>query len=431
MRYRLRDIPDVLRTPPGREHFRNGFYYRAWPLLRSLATMHRATFARRTKVVAVVGSLGKTTTTRTVRAVLEGDFSFLTPKNAYNFLAISLLKTRPRDPYAVLEVGIARQGEMAGYARMIRPDIAVVTSIASEHNRSLGTLETTREEKAEMVRVLPPSGVAVLNGDDPRVLWMAGQTKARVLTFGLGADNDVRAEGVELDWPHGTRFTLHAAGRTRPIRIRLIGQHMVYPALAAVAVALVEGRELDSAISALEQVPPTPMRLQPVLLTSRAYLLRDEFKSPLETVHAALDVLAQIPARRRFVVLGEISEAQGDRGSLYRDIGARVAASATKAYFFSTQFQRLSSGAHRAGMPRDALVNTHFDLRVAIDALLGDLGQGDVVLVKGRKSQRLERISLALSGRQVRCRVKQCDALTQCDDCAMLERGWEGRRFVI
>ncbi len=158
-----------------------------------------------------------------------------------------------------------------------------------------------------MVRVLPASGTAILNGDDPNVMWMRGRTLARVITFGLGESCDVSASELRLDWPHGTRFRLRAFGQEREVRIRLLGRHMVYPALAAIAVSLLEGFPIDETLSRLESLPPTPGRMEPVELPSGVFVLRDDFKSTLETMDSALDLLAQIPARR-IVLLGDVSE---------------------------------------------------------------------------------------------------------------------------
>jgi UDP-N-acetylmuramoyl-tripeptide--D-alanyl-D-alanine ligase len=101
---------------------------------------------------------------------------------------------------------------------MIRPNVVVVTCIGSEHNRSFKTLEATRKEKSEMVAILPPTGLAVLNGDDPNVMWMRSRTSARIITYGFGKSNDVRAEDVSHDWPRGMRFTLQTADMTRVVR---------------------------------------------------------------------------------------------------------------------------------------------------------------------------------------------------------------------
>ena len=382
MRYQWRDIPALLHTPVGRRQFLYGVHYRAWPLLSRLATLHRLTLGRKTRVVTVVGSFGKTTTASAVVTALGGRVQLFINFNAWSFLACAVLRLRPHDRHAVIEVGIDGTGQMASYAWMIRPDITVVTSIGSEHNRSLRTLEVTRTEKSEMERILPATGIAVINADDPNVRWMAKQTCARIITFGFCEASDIRASEVTLDWPHGTRFRLHAAGVTRDLRVRLIGRHMVYPILAAVAVALAEGFALDHILPALEELTPTPGRLEPVQLGNGALLLRDDCKSPVETVEAALDVLFEIPANRRIVVLGEMQELAGSERLIYRHIGERIARIASLAIFIGRGFQPYAAGAVRAGFPRHSLVNVGRSVVSAFRALSGKLGPGDVVLIK-------------------------------------------------
>ena len=329
----------------------------------------------------------------------------------------------------VIEVGINGPGQMARYAKVVRPDISVVTSIGSEHQRSLKTLERTRDEKAEMVRVLPASGLAVLNGDDPHVAWMAGETRAPVVTFGFGERNDVRATAVALDWPHGTRFTLHTPLGSRDTRVRLIGRTMVGAALAAVAVALHEGHGLDEILARLEALAPTPGRLQPVQLPNGATLLRDEYKAPAETIDAALDVLAEVPAPRRVIVMGDVAEPVGSQGGLYRRLGARAAQISSRAVVVAGggNGAAFRTGARHGGLSADAVVMVDRSVRRAVEALESDLAPGDVILIKGRDTQRLERVALALMGRDVNCDVVYCNVLlTRCDACPMLGQAWRG-----
>jgi len=400
-----------------------GVPFLTWPLLRHIAKIYRLTAARKIRVVAVIGSLGKTTTSRAVDAALGLPVRLGTECNAFSCIAMGLLRVRPWDDHAVMEVGIGRKGDMRTYARTIRPDITVVTSIASEHHRSLGDLSATSMEKAEMVRALGRSGIAVLNGDDPNVLRMRKSTRARTITFGFSRGNDVRATDVTLDWPHGNRFRLDANGTTRGIHTRLIGRTFVYPVLAAVAVGLAEGFAFDTILQALEQLKPTPERREPVRLATGAFLLRDELKSTLETIDVALDTLAQIPARRKIVVLGDVSEPPGSQGPIYRRLGSRIAGIATQAIFVCSRqnCERYGAGI-AAAMHLEAVTKAGRDLKRALAAIPADLGEGDVILVKGRDNQRLGRISLALMGREVRCNIPRCNVVdsTRCDKCRML-----------
>lgn len=431
MRYKLNDAYPLLRTPLGRSQFKFGIWHRLWPILSRLAYLYRRTVIRKTRIVAVAGSFGKSTTVRTVLKALGGEVHPSFDLNAYSSVARAILRTLPHDGHAVIEVGIDGPGQMAVYSRVIRPDIAVVTSIGSEHHRSLGSLDVTRHEKSEIVKALPKSGLAVLNGDDPNVSRMAQETSARVISFGLAKINDVRASDIVLDWPNGTKFKLHVKSEIRDVHIRFIGRHMVYPILASVAVSLFEGLTLDQVLTVLEEFPPTSGRLEPIQLKHGAYILRDEYKSTLETVHCALDVLSEIPAKRRIVVLGEVSEPPGSQGPIYRRIGEDIGQMASLAIFLGGNFQRYAAGATRMGMSRDALINARRSVSRAAYVVQQNLRPGDVVLIKGRDNQRLERIALSLLGRKVSCDISFCQAEVRCAHCPMLERGWNGLKVVI
>jgi UDP-N-acetylmuramoyl-tripeptide--D-alanyl-D-alanine ligase len=432
VRYGLRDIPEILASPGRSLVIEGALITYSWPVMSRLARLHRRTLIRRTRLATVVGTYGKTTTTRAVGAALG-----LPPEASINrthgsLLALGLLAIPPTQARAVLEVAIDRAGQMATFASLTRPDIVVVTSIGSEHGRYLGGPEAVRQEKAAMVRTLGPDGVVFLNGDDPHVRWMMGQTRAKAVTFGLGQDNDVWADNIALDWPAGMRFTLHAAGRSLAAQTRLLGRHQLRAVLAAVAVALAERVDLDAALARLARLPPTPSRLEPVVLPNGAILLRDEFKSPIETIDAALDLLAEIPARRKIVVLGEVAETPAGMRSIYRRIGERLAGIAARVIVVGTNHRLYAAGARRAGMPADAVVDAGSRPSHALARLREDLGVGDVVLIKGRTGQRLQRIALALEGRTVGCDLATCRVYAGigCERCPVLESGWQDRRVL-
>jgi UDP-N-acetylmuramoyl-tripeptide--D-alanyl-D-alanine ligase len=420
----------MLRTPFGRRRLRRGLLFLLWPVSSRLAILYRRTLLHKVRITAVVGSLGKTTAARAAAAALGLGVRHRLRTNSLSSIPWAILRLRPWDQRTVIEAGIDGKRQMAPMARTIRPDIAVVTLIASEHNRSLQTLEVTRQEKAHMVRALSSSGVAVLNGDDPNVAWMSGQTRARIVTFGFGETNRVRASDPQLDWPRGMRFRLHAGGEERDVSIRLFGRHMIYPALAAVAVALEEGVSLDDALPRLAELSPTPGRMAVRPLESGAVLICDDYKSALETIHAALDFLEEVPAQRKIVVFGPIAEPPGSAGPLYRALGARIARIAQLAVFVDS-YREYKGGVFKGGMKRDAMFDAGADLAAAVEFLRRELRKGDVVLIKGRDSQKLARIAYLLEGRKVGCTVTTCrNRGPGCEACAMLERGWDGPAVV-
>lgn len=387
------------------------------------AGLCRRTVARRTRVIVVVGTYGKTTTTRAIRAALGLPPSPWVEANA-NCLALvplAFFRDLGRCREVVIEVGIGAPAQMSRFAWALRPSVVVVTCIGHEHIQSFRDLDHLRSEKADMVRCLAADGVAVLNGDDANVMWMASQTGARIVTYGLAQGLDVRGTELALDWPHGTRIRLQTGEESVDLDSRLIGDGLIHGLLAAAAVAGVEGRRLAAVSPALASMPATRGRLQPMVLPGGVTVLRDDYKSTPETVLEALDTLGQLPSRRRIAVLGDLDMPPPPERHWYKAVGEKVAQVADLAVFVGTKFDRYRVGARAAGMRDDQLHHAR-SVHEAITFLQGRLRPDDVVLVKGRETQRLTRIILALAGRDVRCRVEQCRLhLTFCDDCPLLE----------
>lgn len=399
------------------------------PGLWSAAGLRRR-FARKShRLVAVTGSFGKTTTARAIRCALGLPVGATAGPNARYALAFALIRQSTRCPFSVFEVGIGQPGQMAPMARAFAPDIAVVTSIGSEHAASMRTLERTRAEKFELVRALSRDGVAVLNGDDPNVRWMAQAWGGRVVTFGFGESNDIRADAVELDWPRGTRLNVHVGDWRASTTVRLVGSHMVMAILAALGVARAVGVDPALALSRLAALEPSPGRMQIVPLDGGACLLRDEHKSGLETIYAAIDLFAQVPAVRRVIVLGEMTEPPAPQRQHHAAVGQRAASIVDRAILVGHTGKGYRTGLRRGGLAADRIVDAGLGWRGAHRELASSLRPGDVVLLKGRHDQRLERIALALTGRSVQCDLEICNTpLGRCDTCPMLETGWGTRQ---
>lgn len=427
----LRDLPALLLSPMGRLALIGAVVHRMRrPLLR-VAGMRRRTL-RHAQIVAVTGTYGKTTTVRAISAALGLPVQDGGRRSAAGFLALDLMRHSRSVRMGVFEAGIDRRGEMRPIARALSPNIAVVTSIGSEHHRSLGTLETTRDEKAELVRHLRPGGLAILNGDDPNVAWMATQTRAESMTFGFGPDCDIRARDIEIDFPHGMRFVVEMNGDSHRARLSLLGHHQILAALAALAAAHALRIDLSAALSRLAALPPTLQRLQPLTLDNGAVILRDEFKSGQETIERALDLMAQVPARRRIAILGSITEPRAPQRQTYKLVGERLARSVDVGILLGNNDEDYLAGARGVAGGVDRMRAVGPAWQDALKALPPDLGTGDVVWIKGRMTERLERVVLALEGHAVGCELTECTAsMVRCEVCPMLETGWRGRRVVV
>jgi UDP-N-acetylmuramoyl-tripeptide--D-alanyl-D-alanine ligase len=428
MRYRWRDIPFLLLSRQGRKSILAGQLARFGPAIRFATTLYRRTVLRKVRVVAVIGSLGKSTTARAVAAAI-GHRQPDGVSNAGNALAFDLLKQSSLSGNAILEAGINGPGIMKKSASMLRPDIVIVTSIASEHILSFGTLENTRNEKAEMLRVLTPQKTAILNADDHHVMWMSTQTPARIITCGFSASADVRAEELRFNSSGGMAFTIKSGSLSFPVKVSIPGRHMVFPILAAVAVAMIEGRELSSAIAAMENMKALDGRMQSVKLASGALLIRDDFKSNRESVTSALETVKEIPARRRVLVLGGVSEIQNrDWYGFWREMGKTIADSVDYAVLFlqKNSFRRCRNEAVAAGMNPENIVRSDGDPVSALPLLPQNMAVGDVILVKGRNDLRISRLSLSLMGRKVKCRITGCRLAADCSECELLEKPGSG-----
>ncbi len=421
-----REIPQLLRTPFGRMELWKECLARSWPVLREVTRWYRRLVLRRTCVIVVTGTYGKTTTQRAITAALGMEPDAVEKASYQSGVAKALLLTPPWQRFAPLEVGILRPGQMIQYAQMMQPDIVVVNCIGTEHQRTFKTLENTRNEKAQLLTGITPHGIAILNGDDPNVLWMKGMTTHRVITYGFNEGNGIRASDWQMMWPEGSRFQVHLNGMSYRVRTRLHGRHMVYPVLAALAVVYATKQDMNAAVTAMERLTPTRGRMQMVELPNGARIIQDDYKSSLETIETAIDFLGSIPASRRLVVLGNMTEPSKPQRQVYRMIGHRFAQFADIAFLLGSQDQSYASGAAATGMPRERILKFHNDLRQAIEVLRKTLQPGDVLVVKGRLEDHLERMTLALSGSKIKCWRTTCRSRAyRCSNCPMLEKGWQ------
>jgi len=414
----------MIRTKKGRKRLKDSALYRLRFLILPIAFLYRKTIIRHVKVIAVVGSFGKTTTTRAIAAALGINPEKYQGFNNSVFLAAELLNIYPWAKTHVLEVGISKKGQMARNARLIKPDIVVVTSIGSEHRTSLGGLNNTREEKAKMVRALPMDGLAVLNGDDPHVKRMRLYTKARVIMYGYADSNDLQAKYVSADLADGTTFLLKEGERSCEISTPLFGRIAIRSIMAALIVAKELGLDKSTAIKHMNSLSSAVERNELIFTPKGSYLLVDSIKSALETVKVAFETLEDLPAKRKVVILGEVEEPPGSLGVIYRDIGADVARIASLLIFVGCKRVKrpLFNGAKKAGMPSDNLIFVGNSIRRAVEEAFNKVQLGDLVLIKGRSTQKLARVAYALRGDSVRCSREICRQKVRCKDCDLLHK---------
>lgn len=343
-------------------------------------------------VIGVTGSVGKTTTRRAIATVLAALAPTFQSRRSFNSLLglpIAMARLEAAHRFAVLEYGSDRPGEIARLAALFPPHIAVVTAVGEAHLRCLGDLNGVAAEKSALVAALPATGVAVLNGDDPRVRAMASHAP-RSLLYGLNPGLDLWAEAVDYTVT-GARMRLHWGSAVGDVWAPLLGEPAVYACLAAVAVGLVCGMDLSTCAAALAKLEPPAGRLRPLPGPGGSLILDDSFSAAVPSVRAALRTLAALPARRRIAVLGAPSDLPPEMtGAFAQELGS-LAARCADMLIFKGDWGVVAARAARAAKPSVPIqiVDT---TEAVLKALPSDLGSGDLVLIKGGLEARMERV---------------------------------------
>jgi UDP-N-acetylmuramoyl-tripeptide--D-alanyl-D-alanine ligase len=355
------------------------------------------------RVIGITGSNGKTTTKNLLRAILEAEGPTVAPAGSFNNhvgAPITMLQVDESTRYLVSEMGASGIGEIARLVGMAMPDISVVLKVGLAHAGVFGGIEATQQAKSEIVRELPASAVAVLNADDSRVAAMAEVTAARVIWFGLSARAEVRAEEIRAT-ASGTRFTLVTDAERREVSLRILGEHHVSNALAALTVARELGVPLDRAVAAIEAVARAERwRMELLHPGGGITVINDAYNASPDSVAAALKTLAQIiqPGQRSVAVLGEMAEL----GEYSRDEHDRIGRLVVrlnigKLIVVGHDARHIHHAAELEGSWDGESVLVA-DLDAAYDLLREELRGGDVVLVKSSKSAGLRFLGDRLGG---------------------------------
>lgn len=358
--------------------------------------------SRGVDVIGITGSHGKTSTKEAAAAVLATRYPVF--RNAGNFsgrygLPIALGRIQDHQRLAVLELASDSLGEIQQLADLARPRIGVVTAVGASHIAYFGTLDNIAAEKGALIASLPEDGLAILNGDDPRVVAMADRTKARVWFFGLGTGDgtppvDLRASDVRVD-PEGTSLTIYWQGDEHAVRLPLIGRHHAYTALAAVAIGLAHDLSWEEIQEGLSRIRPLPGRTRLLDGIHGATLLDDSYSASPESWDASLATIEDLPANRRIIVLGDMTQLGRTSQAAHRRLGKRCAQVADILVTKGGLAAQAAEEAIRQGMPPEC-VHVAYSSADAANTLQRLMKPGDLVLLKGSPEARLEEITATL-----------------------------------
>jgi UDP-N-acetylmuramoyl-tripeptide--D-alanyl-D-alanine ligase len=385
----------------------------------------------RTTVIAITGSVGKTTAKECLAAALGGDEGVVKTFQNQNDrfgLPKTIRAMRPWHRFAVIELATQGPGDLRRLARLAKPDVAVVLCVARTHTDKFKDLDETAAEKAELVRALSPRGIAVLNADDPRVRSMAEGRKRRTVFFGSAAECDYRAQEIESSWPDRLRFAVVNGDQNVEVRTRLVGAHWLSSVLAALAAATTCGIPIEEAARRIGQVLPSAGRMQPVTLPSGATIMRDEENGSPDTVQAMLEVLRNAKASRRGLVFSDQSDSTEKPRRRLRTMGKLASELCDFAVFVGEHAQHGVAAATAAGMDPSYCAG-FYNLHDAAQWLKQVIRSDDLVFLKGRGSDHLSRILFAQFG-NIGCWKSKCGIRRLCDYCDQLAPDFDAKKVL-
>lgn len=383
------------------------------------------------EIIAITGSVGKTSTKEAIATVLADHFFVRKSAKSYNSeLGVPLtvlglttgwnsllhwirnlvdgakliFKKQPYPELLILEIGADRPGDIATLVRWVHPHVVVVTAIGEVpvHVEFFAGRKDLAKEKSALLRHLAPNDIAVLNADDEVVADMMQETRAKHISYGREAHAVVRGTEYMLTYqadsngtrrPLGITFKADYKGSTVPIKIDgVFGRPVFYAALAAMAVAAAKGLNFVDAAAALSRFHGVPGRLRLLEGIKGSTIIDDSYNASPTALHAALDLLHELPARRRICILGDMLEIGRYTIQAHMDAGGRLAEFADVLITVGSRAKFFAEGARERGMDNSSIFS-YVNREAAdedIDAIQAQLGAGDVVLVKGSQGMRLE-----------------------------------------
>jgi UDP-N-acetylmuramoyl-tripeptide--D-alanyl-D-alanine ligase len=350
------------------------------------------------KIAGITGSVGKTTTKEILAALLGSKLRVLKSEGNFNNeygLPLTLFRLEETHQAAVLEMGMSRRGELARLAAIARPDVGVVTRVAPAHLEFFSSVDEIALAKRELIEGLNGrESTAVLNTDDPRVAAFGAFAPGRVLTYGIDAQAFFSAAAIEDRGALGSAFDyVNPEGRVR-LELPVPGRHAIYNALAALAAASVWNIGAAEAQSVFRTLRVPAMRGELLRFSNGAALINDSYNSSPAALHAMVAVLAATPNfQRRILAAGEMRELGAASPVLHREAGIFTGKTGKIDWVIGVEgdAEQIVAGAVSAGIPR---TQTRFfsSSQEAANFLEEFIKAGDVLLVKGSRGVKMERI---------------------------------------
>ncbi len=354
---------------------------------QNLAANYRKALS--TKVLAITGSNGKTSTKDFAASVLGRKFRVTKTQGNFNNhvgLPRTILEATSNDEVAVWEIGMNHPGEVAPLAKIAAPNAAIITNIGVAHIEFMGTRDAIAKEKGALADAVPAEGAVILNGDDPFSKGIAERTRAQVVFAGT-KEGTVRAIDVQQS-ADGSEFTIIEGAHRCRAQLPVPGLHMVQNALLAIAAGRAFGLSLEEAAAGLAGAPLTKARLQ-IKEINGVQFLDDSYNANPDSMKAALQTLVELDADgKKIAVLGEMRELGEETQRGHEEVGEAAAAFGIDHLIGIGQMGAIISGAaKKAGLEKSSVVGSTSE---AAELLLEMAAPGDLILIKGSRLARME-----------------------------------------
>jgi len=348
----------------------------------------------RVVVVAITGSSGKTTTKEMLAGISGLKKKIIKAQGNYNNLIglpMTVLKINAQHELAILEMGTNIRGEISRLTEIAEPDIGLITNIGPAHLEGLKSVDAVREEKLDLFRKMPDTGVAIINLDDERLLVTDKDWRGKRVTFGFRKDADVSAEGVETKGMEGVGFTIKMESFRQGITLSTAGNHNVYNALAAAASSWALGIDFQTICQGLTAFQPICGRMEIHRLKNGAFIINDTYNANPASFEEALKALRDLKGNQKStVIMGDMLELGDQTELMHEGIGSLMADTGVNAIYLRGRLSpATAAGALKRKMPKDQIVFFETPDEI-IDRLVSHVKRGDWILVKGSRQTRME-----------------------------------------
>lgn len=346
--------------------------------------------------VAITGSNGKSTTKEMAAAIASCRGSVLKTEGNYNNLIglpLTVFRWEKEHDVAVLEMGMNASGEIRRLTKVACPDIGLITNITAAHLEKLHSVEGVAQAKGELFEAMDSRSIAIINDEDPWVKKLGAKFKGRKITFGMQNTSDVKFLHMDSRGLDDTELAFGVGGREYKIKVPLPGTHNVMNALGAIAIGLALGIEVNEMLDRLAGFHPMAMRFERVQLSNGVCLVNDSYNANPQSMRAAFRTVGAARRAGRFIaVLGDMLELGEQSAALHRETGAAAVESGVQVLFvFGSFAPEFSKGAQGKGMKKTE-VREYEDIAALEKAVEKEIRAGDVLLVKGSRGMRMERI---------------------------------------